>query len=142
MTTIACDGFSMAADGILTAGNCVIARCAVKIERLPDGRIVGWAGNQCDGVAFLEWMRTGGEIPKLDYDSFGALILNKDGSIFKMEHNCLALPMETPIAIGSGCVAALATLHLGFDSRRAVEIASLIDKNTGGQITVIARDVA
>jgi ATP-dependent protease HslVU (ClpYQ) peptidase subunit len=137
MTTIATDGKSMAADGRTTAGNTVVDATTRKLHRLADGRIVGMCGNSQDGPAFLEWLRSGGDKPKLG-ENFGALVLTPRGRIEKYEDSCIAIPRKPPQATGSGMDFALGALDAGATPDQAVRIAAKRDIYTGGKITTLA----
>lgn len=135
MTTIATDGKSMAADGLVTG--CGIVHCfsTNKLTKLRDGRLVGGAGSLYDLVAFTAWMEKGGEPPALT-DDFEALVLDKGGNCWTYNCKCYAAPQEVPAVTGSGSALALGAMLAGADPRRAVEIACLRDTHTGGTITV------
>jgi ATP-dependent protease HslVU (ClpYQ) peptidase subunit len=138
MTTIACDGETMAADGLTASGGTVFGHNAVKVHQLKDGRIVGIAGCAYYGPLFREWLESDGELPELGED-FEALVLHPDGTCLSYDHKGRTLEEELPTATGSGREFALAAMDLGASPEEAVEIASKRDTTTGGKITVLTR---
>ena len=136
MTTIACDGKSLAADGMATCNGIVTDRNMIKIWKLKDGRLLGCAGDAGTAIAFREWLE-GGEKPELN-DNFDALVLNRDGECFYYSRpNLVPVPAELPTAIGSGMGFAIAAMDAGATAVRAVEIACGRDTLSGGHITVL-----
>jgi hypothetical protein len=91
VTTIACDGESMAADGLVTSGSTIFARNAKKIIQLVDGRIVGCAGNARYQQAFAAWLVDGGDVPDME-EEFEALVLMTDGSVMSYDFKGRGLP--------------------------------------------------
>jgi ATP-dependent protease HslVU (ClpYQ) peptidase subunit len=138
MTTIACDGESMAGDGLVCSGSTIFGSNAQKIVSLKDGRIVGCAGNARYQRAFVAWLNEGGEPPELD-DEFEALVLMPDGSVVSYDHKGRPLPEELPTATGSGREFALAAMDLGASPKEAVEAAAKRDMMTGGTIMSLTR---
>jgi hypothetical protein len=130
MTTIAWDGKMLAADRCSCSAGC-FRFPITKLKRLKDGRLYASAGDTSDGVLVRQWLD--GEIPdkpKIDEDSFVALIVSSDGA-FRMEGKLVSWPVEAPHAIGSGREYAIAAMYLGKSAVEAVEIAALFDPNTG-----------
>lgn len=136
MTTIACDGKSMAADGMVSCEGTVFGRNAVKVRRLNDGRIVGVCGSAYNIEPFSEWLNDGGDKPELP-DEFEALVLRPDGICLCYNNKCQSIVEELPTASGGGKDFALAALDAGCSPERAVEIACQRALGTGGKITVI-----
>jgi ATP-dependent protease HslVU (ClpYQ) peptidase subunit len=138
VTTIACDGKSMAGDGQRDHCGTIIATDAAKVRKLSDGRILGTSGDVSFGIEFEEWLLTGGEKPKLQGDSaFSAIILHPDGTAEFSGHECVLIPLSLPFAIGSGMDFAIGAMECGRTALEAVQIASKRDAHTGGQITVL-----
>lgn len=140
MTTIATDGICMAGDGQMTGtenGDAAIYSYeAVKVHRLPDGSIVGIAGDVKTVFAFLEWIR--GDRGKDFYISdrdWAALHLTRDGVLL---YAGVGTPVQVPgrFAIGTGRHFALAAMDMGASPRGAIEVASHRCSATGGTITV------
>jgi ATP-dependent protease HslVU (ClpYQ) peptidase subunit len=137
MTTIACDGTSMAGDGIITENDHICRRDYRKVWRLCDGRIVGFAGNSYNWQAFAEWLETGnGDPPKVD-GGIACIVLAPDGSIFSYDEFGRSFPEVAPIAIGSGTRFALAAMDMGRTAEEAIAYACTRDIFSGGDITVV-----
>lgn len=142
MTTIATDGRSMAGDGQREHRGTVIMRNAVKIRRLSDGRIVGTAGDVAFGMAMVDWLENGGDVPTFPSDSDGGivLLLNPGGSASIFDKYGKEMPVELPCAIGSGMDLAIGAMEAGASPRDAVAIAARRDGGTGGHIAVLNLD--
>lgn len=136
MTTIATDGWSMAGDSLASC-NAYILNYAPKVHRTEDGKIFGCTGLQADAIKFREWMMYGQvtEPPTVD-EGFGALVLNQDGSILSYGKDMTPCPWIAPAAIGSGDELAMGAMLAGASPERAVEIAMMRDRKSGGEITV------
>jgi ATP-dependent HslUV protease subunit HslV len=137
MTTIACDGKSMAADGASSAYEVIHCTKRKKLSRLSDGSIIGTSGGHVDREAFREWLENGGKAPKVV--DFSALRLMPDGRILYYGDTLEGCEVDTPAAVGSGSQFAIGAMEAGLSAKRAVEIASKRDPWTGGQITMMRR---
>lgn len=134
MTAIACNRKMMAADSLAVADG--TKSKATKIFRVGD-EIIGFAGELQCGLAFVEWYRNRSK-PKPDIDDFSALVLSKEG-ITMYESRLVPLPvMEKFAAIGTGCDAAIAAMHMGADPRRAVKVACKVRSDCGPPVRVLA----
>lgn len=133
MTTIACDGKSMAGDTLVTSGSEIVGY-AIKIERTKDGRIFGSAGPGDDCRRFAQWMQ-GGDKPELSND-FSALILTLDGTVYYVGATLEPSEFIVPQALGSGGDFAIGAMLAGKSPRDAVAIAIERDTRSGGDITV------
>jgi len=139
MTTIACDGKSMAGDGLAARETLITVLDAIKVTRLDDGRIVGTAGEKPDTRKFRAWLQEGGTKPKLK--DLAALVLHPDGRlVYHTDSDIEGTPTGLPNAIGSGCEIAIGAMLAGLSPEKAVEIAATRDVYTGGTITVFRRD--
>lgn len=138
MTTIACDGRSMAGDGMLTENDHVCHTDYEKVHRLRDGRLVGFSGDSFNWEPFRAWLDSGAQgDPPLVRSSFGCIVLCPDGGIYQYDADGRAFPEHAPVAIGSGTRFALAAMDFGRTAEEAVQYASLRDIYTGGEITVL-----
>lgn len=138
MTTIATDGKSMAGDGQREVRGTISTRNAEKVRRLSDGSVIGTAGDSACGCALIEWLEGGGDAPKLEPESgFNALQLTSDGKVFIYDKHCMPMPVEPPMAIGSGMDLAIGAMLAGKSAEDAVMIAVRRDPGTGGKITVL-----
>lgn len=135
MTTIATDGKTMAADGCRFHRDTCVISTAVKVRRLHDGALVGTAGDVGFGMTMVEWLESGGPPPEFKDDG-SALLLETNGDCFILDRNCLRMPVQAPVAIGSGMDLAIGAMLAGASPAEAVKIAGLKDPHTGGTITV------
>jgi ATP-dependent protease HslVU (ClpYQ) peptidase subunit len=135
VTTIATDGRSMAGDTMMSAGNELVG-FRQKVNRLPDGRLFGASGKSADISLFGKWMRGEIERPALD-DDFSALVLAANGELFYLCNKLEPVEFIVPNSIGSGSEYALGAMLAGATPARAVEIACMRDKGSGGDITTL-----
>jgi len=132
MTTIAVRGGVMAADSQCT-GEYIGRVC--KIHRLPDGTLVGGAGNAAAVYAAVIWLQSGrqGEAP--DIEEACLLFLKPDHSIWYASARWPEFPItDEYAAIGSGAVAAQAAMYLGRSAASAVSVACALDESTSAPI--------
>ncbi len=138
MTTVATDGKSIAADGLASVMDRVTNTASVKIRRLSDGRLAGYAGTVEDGLRFFAWLESGGKAPKLD-SSFQGLVLHSGGEVHYWAGPCEdSGPQMAPAAIGSGGDIAIGAMLAGKSPAKAVAIAAQRCIHTGGKITVLS----
>jgi ATP-dependent protease HslVU (ClpYQ) peptidase subunit len=135
MTTIACDGKSMAGDGQSEASGSVLTMKQQKVCRLKDGSLFGSSGKAADRIAVTRWLNDEGPKPKPKM--LAALRLMPDGSLLYMQEALEPTPVDVPCAVGSGMDFALGAMDAGVASTAAVEIAAKRDPGTGGQITTL-----
>jgi ATP-dependent protease HslVU (ClpYQ) peptidase subunit len=138
MTTVACDGKTMAADGLVTCNGTIWAQGFEKVARLPDGRIAGASGSAYYIAPFLAWLKDGGDFPEMDAENFEGLVLSPDGSVRAYDHKGRSIPEEVPTASGSGKEIALGAMLAGATPAEAVNIAAERDCGTGGKIIAIS----
>lgn len=143
MTVIATDGYSIASDTRAAQDGLIIQRPWHKLHPLPDGSVVGSAGDSELGVLFLDWLESGEESsarPDWSDEDFAAMRLYPDGTIMVYTAHCVPEPVPAPFAIGSGHKLALGALEAGASPLRAVEIACIYDASCGIPIdTVVVR---
>lgn len=135
MTTIAWDGTTLAVDR-----QCVNngwPNPATKLFRLQDGSAVAGAGELSFIMQMVDWLESGA-VPanfpaaQRDKDDWQPVIVVRDKTVFRYERTPFPLKQEGKFyAAGSGRDFALATMHLGHDAVKAVEVASALDVNTG-----------
>lgn len=135
MTTIATDGKSMAGDGLACVEDMATTFDRVKVERLPDGALLGCAGDSSEIRAFKKWLIEGGKHPRLR--EFCALLLREDGVLLYYGEREDPSAMGLPAAIGSGCAIAIGAMEAGASPEKAVHIAAKRDLGTGGTITTL-----
>lgn len=143
MTTIACDGKSMAGDGLITTGDVISDTRFAKVRRLSDGRIVGMAGNAYNWDVYWTWLDNGteGEPPKV-HETFGCLVMRPDGSLWSYDELGRCFPENAPCALGSGGSFALMAMDCGKSAEEAVAMACGRDTCSGGEITCLRLEPA
>ena len=139
MTCIAWDGKTLAADKRATL-SCQY-RTTTKIFRLPDGSLIGVAGNTTEGFDMVEWARNGfkpEDFPQNQRDKdmyVDCLHVRVDGTAWMYQRSPAPMRVEDlQHAIGSGRDYALMAMHLGKTAREAVELAGRFDHNCGNGI--------
>lgn len=146
MTTVACDGRTMASDGLVTEGDHICRTDYRKVFELADGRVAGFAGNCYNWDSFAGWLDNGGDLPKVD-DSFSCLVLSPNGELHSYDEHGRRFLEVPPAAIGSGARFALSAMDFGKNADEAVGYACSRDIYSGGSITVaqckgVLRDAA
>jgi hypothetical protein len=143
MTTIAWDGKFVATDSQKTANNYICSGSSIKLIRRGD-IVFAHTGTSCLFEPMIDWYLAGaapkecprpsGENPPL----VSVIIVFKEGKAFRVSSNT-PYPEEVfaPDAWGSGGSWAVGALKAGADARRAVEIATECDVNSGGEIQVM-----
>lgn len=139
MTTIATDGKTMAADGLVTSNGTAWGSGLAKIAKLKDGRIAGASGSAYNIGPFISWLENAGDWPKME-DNFEGLVLLPDGSVQSYDEHGRSLTEEVPVSSGSGREIALGAMLAGASPKKAVEIAAQRDIATGGKVIEIALD--
>lgn len=138
VTTIACDGLTMAGDGRSSQGGTIINDASIKIVRLKDGRLAGFAGYAGLKEPVRRWLEDGGDYPKTDDDDTKTqvLLLDDEGAwlIDALGHK---VAVSIPAAIGSGADHARAAMLAGANAEESVAISAKLDIYTGGKITVL-----
>ncbi len=136
MTTIACDGKSIAGDCKVTGNGMIHSVTTPKVFKLANGSVVGISGTvyfYSEAVRFLN-----GELDAIDFgNEFEAIILHADGRAECMDGKGRRYEQPSPCATGSGTAAALAAMAMGADAAQAVRISMAIDMGTGGALTVL-----
>lgn len=144
MTTICYRDGQMAAD-TLTCFNSTILGYTDKIERLPDGSLIGACGTGALCRAVIEWFKAGR--PKDDKPvivpncNFTALVVSPDGSMALWHEDFQPGPFRAEfVSIGSGADFADGAMAMGASAEQAVRIAMTRDTATGGDVTVLTLD--
>lgn len=139
MTTIATDGQTMAADGLLVCGGLILSRTAVKIARKRHV-VLALTGPAGAMEALADWAECGCPpegVPEIGED-WTVLMAREAGKVaIAVKDAPFPCAVDLPIAIGSGRAEAMAAMMAGASPRRAVEIAARLDTSTGGLITVV-----
>lgn len=140
MTVIAFDGKTLAADKQCT--NAGHPFTATKIHRVPGG-LVGFTGNAGHAQALLQWFNDGADPtkwPSKTDDTAGILFITTGGEVrgYSGDDGPHYLIYESRfVAFGAGRDYALAAMHLGYDARKAVEVACALDVNCGNGIDTL-----
>lgn len=103
--------------------------------------VFGIAGDCKSEGLFLEWYprRAKHEIPNYDADSIDVLEVNKDG-LWLWNNGNAPFRIDSPFySIGSGSKYALTAMHLGRTPEGAMDIACLLDINSGGALQVLTQ---
>lgn len=132
MTTVAYDGTTLATDS-RSVGYYVDD--AVKKLFEVDGVFYGFAGGVTDIASVIQWLQNGGADGKPEIkeeDVFGIEVNGDD--VFYWEKNLVKIPRATPCAVGSGAVVAMTAMLCGKNAVEAVEMAKILDQNTGGDV--------
>ena len=138
MTVIAWDGTTLAADKQCT--NNGYKTTVTKIYRFDDGRLVGAASHSHICVAFIEWLRRGGNIPdilksaKEEKVAGAGIEILPNGKIHRYQIGVSSIPLHFEdkfIAIGSGFEYAVGAMAMGADAIKAVEITSRFSSSCG-----------
>jgi hypothetical protein len=132
MTTVICDRRGMAAD-MRICGN--ITFKSPKIHRV-NGALIGFCGDAEQALKFIEWRRNSDLRPTFNESgSFEALELSADGRLTLWGTELVGTPvLDDFYAIGSGAMCALAAMAMGAGLKRAIQIASRFDPNTGPDV--------
>ena len=143
MTTIAVRDGVMACDSMVTVsskhgGTRAFYHWAPKVVRV-ENELIGGAGDS-DGMAlWVDWYIEGqylnDELWQLfsEHD-FDIVVLHEDGALESSDQGGVIERIHEPFyAIGSGSKAALGAMHRDATAEEAINIAKLIDPNTGGE---------
>jgi ATP-dependent protease HslVU (ClpYQ) peptidase subunit len=140
VTTIACDGHWLAADGLVTTDRKVIVEfSAVKVERLKDGSLLGYSGTYHAQEALKAFIE-GATKEVESCGEFDAIRLMPDGTglYYCEKHPTAGAPCSWPATLGTGGELALGAMLAGATPKQAVEIAAQRDTDSGGTIICLA----
>lgn len=143
MTVIAWDGTTLAADKRAALSG--YPATVTKISRSLTGELIAISGDLDTGRALAEWYVYGADKAAFpdNRDPGGGcravlMVVRLDKTIVRYEREPVALLFEDKFsAMGSGRDYALAAMHLGFDARKAVEVASALDTGCGNGIDTL-----
>ena len=131
MTTIACDGKMIAADGLVTGNGFIHDRTCKKVFRLHDGRVVAFSGSAFDIAGAVDYLN-GVTAQFSAEEGFEAVILSADGTVQCMDEKTRLYAQSVPCVSGSGGAIALGAMAAGKDAFEAVKIAAELDTHSGG----------
>lgn len=139
MTTAAFDGKQFAVDSQWTHGDTPIYRS--KLRRITfrgERAVAAGAGLVEHWTPVIEWIASEckGEPPEIaEKNNFSILIVTKSRGVFYMDESLFVFELgQTRWAIGTGSDYALGAMAAGKTAAEAVEVASALDINTGGNI--------
>lgn len=139
MTVIAFDGKTLAADKCLTEGG-GIARTVTKIEQ-HHGALLAIVGNWDIGAELREWWKRGAnpaEFPEKARDDKSTLIVFANGSIKSYSTGPFPMLIEQEkCAFGSGRDYAEATMYLGANAIKAVQVACHFQTDCGNGVDML-----
>jgi ATP-dependent protease HslVU (ClpYQ) peptidase subunit len=135
MTTIAWDGVTLASDS--ACSSTFMSYGHEKISSSQDGTsLYAVCGEMATALAFVKWLDSdsveypasvSGDWAVLDYDiATQTMMLYTDS-----EHG---MPVYPPFSMGSGSPYAQAAMTLGSGAEEAVEVAILLDPDSGGDV--------
>lgn len=143
MTVIAWDGHRLAADKRASCSG--YPATVTKIARTSNGELLAVSGDFDTGQSLMAWFQAGAA-PELFPDNRGnddgyrarLLVIDAGPRIRIYESTPFAITIEDKCyAMGSGRDYALAVMHLGRNSRKAVEVASALDSGCGNGIDTL-----
>ena len=133
MTTIAYDGYILAADTQVTANDNFVFGHTNKIHKLGDGSYLAFAGDVNLLPAMIDFFETGKEV-NLNGKNFEMLHISRDGIAYDYYDNLNKGFATIPWVGGSGAQIALTALTCGKNAIEAVEVATRIDIRSGGDV--------
>lgn len=137
MTVICTDGKSMAGDGLVCAGQLIVAENAIKVFKA-NGSIIGLCGDAAYGETITKWFQDGERDKDKPTDKqcdFSGLILRPNGKAYWFGDNLSFVEYELPAAIGSGDHIAVGAMEANKSPKEAVKIVSKRSNTVGGKIT-------
>lgn len=145
MTTIACDGRSIASDTQATAGDERTSTTKRKIV-VENGFVYGFTGVCSYFEAVRKWHANGCDpdnMPKTGKDDrWNLLVFGPDGVRCYSQETPYFEEYEYPQAFGSGASYALGAMKAGAAAHQAVQIAIELDIRSGGHVKVISLEDA
>lgn len=136
MTTIACDGKTIAADGRQVSGNCITMEDFQKVVEW-DGIVYAFTGNASLFYPMMRWHKAGADVkecPQVGKDDGALIVFNSMGVTLYRTDCPYADRCATPDAWGTGATFAIGAMDAGADAVRAVELAMSRDPYSGGKV--------
>ena len=134
MTTIAWDGKTLAVDSRATSDRTIVTdKCQKMFLGVAEYAAVVICGDEHDGRSFVEWLSSGGDMPKGEECSL--IAVTKSGKAYRyISSSKIAHKIKAPYADGSGWIIALASMDAGLCAVDAVKAAKKRDVYTGGRV--------
>jgi ATP-dependent protease HslVU (ClpYQ) peptidase subunit len=142
VTTIVCDGKSMGCDGQISCGETIVETNHVKVHKLPDGSIIGFAGNTFNWAPILDYFKSTSARktwPEVE-GSQDIVRLMTDGTIITYDAKGRPFERTAPVCMGSGWKYAATAMDLTNDISRSIQAAIKRDVWSSGQITILSLD--
>lgn len=143
MTVIAWDGETLAGDKRTNFGG--LHATTTKVQRLPDGGIVGCAGNTAQIWEMVHWLAQGADpekLPAIQRDAkecVTMLVVSRCGDLWQYENSPYPIRIENKQwAIGSGRDFAIAAMRLGQTAAQAVALACELDMGCGNGVDALS----
>jgi ATP-dependent protease HslVU (ClpYQ) peptidase subunit len=132
----------MGCDGQISCGNTIIETDCIKVFKLPNGSIIGFAGNSYNWQPILAYFKSKARTKKwpIIEGHQDTLILSPDGSIHVFDTEGRKFQRTSPVSIGSGWKFALAVMDVTNDIQKSIEAAIKRDAFSSGKITIISLD--
>lgn len=137
MTTIAYRDGVMAVDSRGSCSGWKVDDASQKIVRGKDGTIYAWSGDFAGAWPLVQKLLQGEAIEKTPAGTRIVVLPPKGDLTVYEEAGWFPHPRDLMCAWGSGFPPALAALYMGASPKRAVEIAAMIDTDTGGPVVVM-----
>lgn len=137
MTTIACDGMTVAADGRITSSG-EVAHCSAQKMWVYSDCIICGTGTMSIIPVAAKWVRYGAdpnEAPPAMEHGWTVWRVSKSGILEYSNTDPYPISYDFPHAMGTGSAYARTAMRLGKTAKEAVEIAAEFDIYTGGAIT-------
>lgn len=135
MTTVACDGKTMAADSKTDMDG--ISDTVKKLHKARNGDILGFAGDVGAGLKFFHWYDSN-RVDSVDLGDTCVLVLHPSGKMTLWDSSMHPMTVTRPVfAIGSGGLAALAAMLAGADAKKAVQISCKLDPASGPPVRTL-----
>lgn len=132
MTTVAVKDNVIAADTLATGDT------TFKVTKLfvTTKGVIGVAGAFGEALKFVEWYKDRRKKkPTFDNDSeFTALVLKPNGAVEMWDGALHPIPINQPVAIGSGAQYALGAMRAGVSAEEAVGVACTLDPHSAAPI--------
>jgi hypothetical protein len=130
------------AEGVLAADTKIVGEgtsyTGPKLRRLPDGGMIGVAGTIRQATGLMDWMEAGRKGKRPPISEVDAIWVRGDGKVFNINGSWPPVSMTGHVTCGTGAQAAMAVLKLGLGAVKAIEIACLVDPESGGPVETMS----
>jgi hypothetical protein len=136
MTVIAWDGTTLAADTKISGHKRSTSSKLLEHE----GWRLGICGDWSNGTAMRQWFIDGRQKSEWKWSEDGTTLvaISPEGEIFSFTKDPTPWRLTSEIeAWGSGTDFAMAAMHLGFDAKKAAQVAIELSDTCGGEVEFI-----